>query len=249
MSTSRSNQSESSPFVTDETLATLKSIPTQTLIDGLWVMGWPMSMIEGAKPLQPGQSMAGRAVTLRFVPHRPDLAADKPKAEASAEYVAFELCGPGEVLVIDAMRWPFSSIGGDIKFFRLYQRGVGGLVTDGAVRDTNTLKEYGFPVYAANATAKQGPAEFWPWQVNDCIQCGGVLVRPGDAIVGDDDGVVVVPASAAQEVINIAHQREEVEGVIKAQLEIEQCSPGKYYPFNDNTWKLFEEKTGKQPYR
>ena len=238
-----------STAVTDETLATLKTIPTQTLIDGLWVMGWPMSMIEGAKPLQPGQHMAGRAVTLRFVPHRPDLAADKPKGSDSAEYVAFELCGPGEVLVIDAMRWPYSSIGGDIKFYRLYQRGVGGLVTDGAVRDTNTLKEYGFPVYSANATAKQGPAEFWPWQVNDCVQCGGVLVRPGDAIVGDDDGVVVVPAAAADEVIQIAHQREEVEAVIKAQLEIEHCSPGKYYPFNDNTWKLFEEKTGKKPYR
>ena len=148
--------------LSDATLAALKAIPTQTLIDGLWVMGWPMSMIEGAKPLQPGQSMAGRAVTLRFVPHRPDLAADKPKGSDSAEYVAFELCGPGEVLAIDAMRWPYSSIGGDIKFYRLYQRGVGGLVTDGAVRDTNTLKEYGFPVYSANATAKQGPAEFWP---------------------------------------------------------------------------------------
>ena len=67
--------------------------------------------------------------------------------------------------------------------------------------------------------------------------------------MGDDDGVVVVPAAAADEVIRIAHQREEVEAVIKAQLEIEQCSPGKYYPFNDNTWKLFEEKTGKKPYR
>ena len=70
--------------------------------------------------------MAGRAVTLRFVPHRPDLATDKPKGSDSAEYVAFELCGPGEALVIDAMRWPYSSIGGDIKFYRLYQRGVGG---------------------------------------------------------------------------------------------------------------------------
>ena len=143
--------------VSDETLATLKTIPTQTLIDGLWVMGWPMSMIEGVKPLQPGQHMAGRAVTLRFVPHRPDLAEDKPKAADSAEYVAFELCGPGEVLVIDAMRWPFSSIGGDIKFYRLYQRGVGGLVTDGAVRDTNTLKEYGFPVYRRQRHRQAGP--------------------------------------------------------------------------------------------
>ena len=73
-----------------------------------------------------------------------------------------------------------------------------------------------------------------------------MLVRPGDAIVGDDDGVVVVPRNAVDEVIQIAHEREEVEEVIKAQLEIEKCSPGKYYPFNDNTWKLFEEKTGKK---
>ena len=234
------------PAIPDSTLPKLLEIPTQTLIDGLWVKGWPMSYVHGARPLQPGQKMAGRAVTLRFVPHRPDRARDKPQGDQSAEYVAIELCGPGEVLVIDAMGWKYSSIGGDIKFMRLMQRQVGGLVTDGAVRDSNVLKEYGFPVYSASTTAKQGPAEFWPWQVNDAIQCGGVLVRPGDAIVGDDDGAVVVPQSVVDEVIDIAHQREEVEEVIKAQLEIERCSPGKYYPFNDLTWKLFEEKTGKK---
>ena len=232
--------------IPDETLKSLRDIPTQTLIDGLWVKGWPMGYIEGARPLQLGQQMAGRAVTLRFVPHRPDLAEDKPSGEASAEYVAIEACGPGEVLVIDAMGWRYSSIGGDIKFMRLMQRNVGGLVTDGAVRDSKVLKEYGFPVFSASTTAKQGPAEFWPWQVNDAIQCGGVLVRPGDAIVGDDDGVVVVPRVLVDEVIRIAHEREEVEEVIKAQLEIERCSPGKYYPFNERTWKLFEEKTGKR---
>ena len=235
------------PPILDETLEVLRKIPTQTLIDGLWVKGWPMSFIPGSLPLQLGQKMAGRAVTLRFVPHRPDLASDKPKKDKSAEYVAIELCGPGEVLVIDAMGWQYSSIGGDIKFLRLQQREVGGLVTDGAVRDSKALKDYGFPVYSASVTAKQGPAEFWPWQVNDAIQCGGVLVRPGDAVVGDDDGVVIVPRSLVDEVIQIAHQREEVEEVIKAQLEIERCSPGKYYPFNDLTWKLFKEKTGKQP--
>ena len=228
------------------TLEVLKKIPTQTLVDALWVKGWPMGYVEGARPLQLGQHMAGRAVTLRFVPHRPDLAEDKPKGDQSAEYVAFELCGPGEVLVIDAMRWAYSSIGGDIKFLRLHQRGVGGLVTDGGARDSNSLKEYGFPVYSASTTAKHGPGEFWPWQVNDAIQCGGVLVRPGDAVVGDDDGVVIVPRAVVDEVITIAHQREEVEEVIKAQLEIEQCSPGKYYPFNERTWQLFEEKTGKK---
>ena len=236
------------PHITDETLEILRAIPTQTLIDAQWVKGWPMSYIEGALPLQEGQHLAGRAVTLRFVPHRPDLADDKPKGADSAEYVAIEMCGPGEVLVIDAMGWKYSSVGGDIKFLRMKQLGAGGLVTDGGVRDSVSLKEYGFPVYSASLTAKQGPAEFWPWQVNDAIQCGGVLVRPGDALVGDDDGVVVVPQSIVDEVIEIAHQREEVEEVVKAQLEVEQCSPGKYYPFNDNTWKLFEEKTGKKRY-
>ena len=236
------------PHISDETLEILRAIPTQTLIDAQWVKGWPMSYIEGAVPLQEGQHLAGRAVTLRFVPHRPDLADDKPKGADSAEYVAIEMCGPGEVLVIDAMGWKYSSVGGDIKFLRMKQLGAGGLVTDGGVRDSISLKEYGFPVYSASLTAKQGPAEFWPWQVNDAIQCGGVLVRPGDALVGDDDGVVVVPQSIVDEVIEIAHQREEVEEVVKAQLEIEQCSPGKYYPFNDNTWKLFEEKTGKKRY-
>ena len=189
--------------------------------------------------------MSGRAVTLRFVPHRPDLASDKPKRQESAEYIAIELCGPNEVLVVDAMGWKYSSIGGDIKFFRMKQLKAGGLVTDGAVRDTLALKEYGFPVYSQGATAKQGPADFWPWEVNGAIQCGGVLVRSGDAIVGDDDGVVVVPKTAVTEIIAIAHQREEVEEIIKAQLDSENCSPGKYYPFNDATWDLYEAKTGK----
>ena len=230
----------------DNTLEVLKKIPTQTLMDALWVQNWPMGFIHVAKPLNLGHHMAGKAVTLRFVPHRPDLAEDKPKGDQSAEYVAFELCGPDSVLVIDAMGWEYSSIGGDIKFLRLKQREIGGLVTDGGISDSISLTEYGFPVYAPNKTAKQGPAEFWPWDVNLPIQCGGVLVRPGDYIVGDDDGVVVVPSGLVEKVIEIAHQREEVEEVIKAQLIEEQCSPGKYYPFNDNTWKLFEEKTGKQ---
>lgn len=231
--------------ISDETLETLRHISTEALIDALWVKNWPPSFIEGARPLQPGYVMAGRAVTLRFVPHRPDLAQDKPKGEQSAEYVAFELCGPGEVLVVDALRWQYSSIGGDIKFLRLKQRKVGGLVTDGAIRDSNVVKGYGFPVYSAAITSKQGPGEFWPWQVNDAIQCGGVLVRPGDAIVGDDDGVVVVPQAIVEDVIRIAREREEVEEIVKAQLEMEQCSPGKYYPFNDLTSKLVQEKRGK----
>ena len=231
---------DSLPPIPEEKLAVLKEIPTPTLIDGLWVKDWPQAYIHGARPLVPGQRMAGRAVTLRFVPHRPDLAADKPKGAQSAEYVAFELCGPNEVLVVSALG-PWESIGGDIKFFRLAQRKVGGLVTDGSVRDSGSLKQYGFPVYSFSTTAKQGPALQQPWGVNEPITCGGVLVRPGDAIVGDDDGVAVVPRSMVDTVIEVAREREAVEEVIKKELERNPQSPGRYYPFNDETWKLYEE--------
>jgi len=230
----------STPAISDETLAKLGELPTQTLIDGLWVENWPQAMIHGARPIFPGQKMVGRAVTLRFVPHRPDVLADKPKAEESPEYVAFELCGPNEVLVASSVG-PWESIGGDIKFFRLAQREVGGLVTDGSVRDTTELKDYGFPVFAHSSTAKQGPAVMQPWGVNEVITCGGIVVRPGDAIIGDDDGVVVVPAAMTDRVLEIAAEREAVENVIKTELKRNPGSPGKYYPFNDNTWKLYEE--------
>ena len=103
------------PPIARETLEILRHIPTQTVIDALWVKDWPMTFIHGAEPLQLGKHMAGRAVTLRYVPHRPDLVEDKPKGEQSAEYVAFELCGPEEVLVTDTLGWKYISIGGDIE--------------------------------------------------------------------------------------------------------------------------------------
>ena len=226
--------------VSDEILVKLGELPTQTLIDGLWVDNWPQSMIHGARSIFPGQKMVGRAVTLRFVPHRPDILADKPRAEDSPEYVAFELCGPNEVLVASSVG-PWESVGGDIKFYRLAQLKAGGLVTDGSVRDTTELKDYGFPVFAYSSTAKQGPAVMQPWGVNEVISCGGVVVRPGDVIVGDEDGVVVVPSIMCERVLEIAAEREKIERVIKLELRKNPGSPGKYYPFNQNTKKLFEE--------
>ena len=150
-------------------------------------MGWPPAYIEGARPLAKGHKCAGRAVTLRMVPARPDIAADKPGLTESPEYEAFEKCGPNEVLVISSVG-PWESVGGDIKFLRLKQAradastpaaprvpppraprrptltaarasrgqlGMGGIVTDGSVRDTDELLGYGFPVFSYSTTAKQ----------------------------------------------------------------------------------------------
>src|SRR5262249_55106603 len=147
--------------VPDEALEQLGRISTQAVIDAMWTKQWPPAMIHAARPLFPGRKMVGRAVTLRFVPHRPDVAADKPKGEASPEYVAFELCGPREVLVASSVG-PWESIGGDIKFLRLFQRQAAGLVTNGSVRDSEALRSYGFPVYCHSTTPKPRPPVPWP---------------------------------------------------------------------------------------
>jgi regulator of RNase E activity RraA len=83
--------------ISDELLQKLGSLSTQALVDGLWVMGWPPAQIDGARPLDPKMKCVGRAVTLNFVPARPDIAQDKPPAGDSPEYEAFEKCGPNEV--------------------------------------------------------------------------------------------------------------------------------------------------------
>jgi regulator of RNase E activity RraA len=85
--------------VSDEMLQKLGSLSTQALVDGLWVMGWPSAQIDGARPLAKGMKCVGRAVTLKFVPARPDIAQDKPPGGSSPEYEAFELCGPNEVRI------------------------------------------------------------------------------------------------------------------------------------------------------
>jgi NADPH2:quinone reductase len=216
--------------VSDEMLEKLSGLSTQALIDGLWVMGWPDAFIEGARGLKPGQKCAGRAVTLRFVPQRPDIAASKPIGVESPEYEAFEKCGPKSVLVMSSVG-PWESVGGDIKFLRLKQLAIGGLVTDGSVRDTDELLSYGFPVFSYSTTPKQGPAAMQPWECDGVISCGKVVVRPGDAIIGDQDGVVCVPASHAEQVYEIAHGREVIEGIIKEELVKNPGPPGKYYPF------------------
>ena len=127
-------------------------------------------------------------IRARCMCDRPDIAADKPGGMDSPEYEAFEECKDGGVLVISSVG-PWESVGGDIKFLRLKQLGCGGIVTDGSVRDTNTMLEYGFPVYSYSTTAKQGPAAMQPWEANGVIECGGVVVRPGDAIVASRENM------------------------------------------------------------
>ena len=161
---------------------------------------------------KPGAKMAGFARTLRFVPFREDLFAayggTLPGGGLNAQKRAIEQVRPGEVLVIEARGDPTAGTVGDILALRAQVRGAAGIVTDGAIRDSQALHAMDLPVYyGATHPAVLGRRHV-PWEVNATIACAGVTVVPGDIIVGDGDGVIVIPAHLAMEVAQDAVEQE-----------------------------------------
>jgi regulator of RNase E activity RraA len=157
--------------------------------------------------------------------------ADTPKGEDSPEYVAMGKCGPGDVLVVDIQGDVKTVVAGDVKLLQLKMNNADGVVVDGAIRDLDVLRDedYGLTVYATARSLHGGPTSS-PAEEDIQINCGGALVRPGDVMVGDDDGVIVVPSWMAEAVLAHATEHEEVENYIKTKIEAENVAPGKYYP-------------------
>jgi regulator of RNase E activity RraA len=161
--------------------------------------------------------------------------------EDSPEYHAMGSCGAGDVLVCDAMGKRYAAIGGDVKLLQLKMMGAEGVVTDGGIRDLELVKGYGLKVFAGDRTPMGGADEIDPFEANGTIQCGGVAVRPGDLIVADDDGVVVVPKQLAAEVIEWVEEHEGAEEYVKGLIEKERVAPGKYYPISEDTLRRYRE--------
>lgn len=217
------------PEITQELLDRYRNVAVATVYSGVRERGYEPCFMKGVRPFTPGSRLAGRARTLRFVPPRPDIQDDTPGGEESPEYQAMGSCGPGDVLVCDAMGKRYAAIGGDVKLLQLKMVGAEGVVTDGGIRDLEVVKSYGLKVFASGRTPMGGGAEIVPFEANVTIQCAGVAVRPGDVIVGDDDGVVVVASDIAQEVIGWVEEHERAEEQVKAMIEREKVAPGKYY--------------------
>ena len=215
--------------VPQEILDRFKRVATATVNTALQYRGHEKNVMEDVYLMTPGKHLAARARTFRFLPQRPDLKAEVTLGENSPEYKAMALCGPGDVFVVDALGVPYGGIGGDVKFLQLKMQRAEGLVTDGAIRDLNAVAAYGLTLYARRRTPGTGWPHIIGYEGNVDIQCGGVLVRPSDVIVGDDDGVVVVPAAWAKEVVQWAEEHERVEEYIIAKIQEENCVPGRYY--------------------
>lgn len=233
--------------VGDEILERFRRVPTATVWGAVHnQLGVTLPYMEGVRSFTPGRRMAGRARTLRFLPPRPDIDAETRQGEESPEYRAMARCGPGDVLVADLMNRRYAAIGGDVKLIQLKMNGAEGLVTDGAIRDLEVLEEenYGLIVYAQDRTPYGGRPWAEPAEENVDIQCAGALVRPGDVVVGDGDGVVVVPSWYAAECIDWVEEHEGAESFVKHKILSEGVRPGKYYPPSAETKEEYRMSQG-----
>lgn len=165
------------------------------------------------KPLYQGMRVCGPAVTVSCGP-----------SDNLMIHVAMALTKPGDVLVVDFKGMTEAGPWGDVLTASALQRGLAGLVIDGCVRDASAIREMGFPVFCRGTNMKGTTKIQAVGDVNTTIVCAGVIVSPGDIIVGDDDGVVVVPQAEAAATLAKADERERMEADFREKLNAGQTT-------------------------
>ncbi len=210
----------------------LKKVSTATLTTVLFKRGLRNVFIQGIFLLnREAPRMVGEAFTLRYIPAREDvdqLGAFEGRGHAQRE--AIEACPPGHVLVMDARRDASAATGGDILMTRLMVRGVSGVVTEGGLRDSPTIEKLAWPAYCGARSAPLNLVRHHAVESQVPIGCGGVAVYPGDVVVGDAEGVVVIPAKMAEEVAQDAEAQTEFEDWVEAKVKEGRSIFGLYPP-------------------
>jgi 2-keto-4-pentenoate hydratase/2-oxohepta-3-ene-1,7-dioic acid hydratase in catechol pathway/regulator of RNase E activity RraA len=220
----------------------LRAVSTATLSSQLGRRGISNPVIAGLRATRPGERLLGYAYTLRYVPLREDIR-DAATAELNAQKQAVESIGPEEVLVIDARGEHQAGTIGDILAARALARGASGIVTDGGLRDVDAVARLEIPTYYAAAhPAVLGRLHF-PLESNVPVACGGALVIPGDVIVGDGDGVLVIPAAMAEEVAADALAQESREAWALERVKAGESVRG-VYPLADERRAEYEAWQG-----
>lgn len=195
-----------SPALSDETRAKLAKVSTATLCTALYKRGLRNQFIQDVHPLNPGLgNMVGPAFTLRYIPAREDLnPVSVFEDRAHPQRKAVEECPPGAVFVVDSRKDPRAASAGSILVARLMKRGVAGFVTDGGLRDSPEIARLEIPTYHTRPAAPTNLTVHQAIDIDVPIGCGDAPVFPGDVIVGDAEGVVVVPAAIADAVADEA---------------------------------------------
>jgi 5-oxopent-3-ene-1,2,5-tricarboxylate decarboxylase / 2-hydroxyhepta-2,4-diene-1,7-dioate isomerase len=217
--------------VPDEVLQQLRAVSTATLTTQVQRRGIHNTFIGGLRPTRPDLRMVGFAHTVRYVPAREDVVGADTR-ELNAQKQAIESISPGEVLVIDARGEPGAGTIGDILALRALRRGAAGIVTDGGLRDSPAVGALDIPAYYRAPHASVLGLLHYPLETNVPVACGGVLVMPGDVIVGDAEGVVVIPVHLAEEVARDALEQESREQFAYERVDAGESTRG-LFPLAD----------------
>lgn len=209
----------------------LAAVSTATLTTVLFKRGFRNTFIQGIHRINPGPAMVGPAYTMRYIPAREDLDhLGVFEGRSHPQRKGIEECPTGHVFVIDSRRNFSAASAGGILVTRLWKRGAAGIVTDGGFRDTPEIATMDFPAYHAHAAAPTNLIHHHAVDLNVPISCGEVAVYPGDIMVGDGEGVAVVPAHIAEEVAAEAFEQTAFEDFVQEQVESGQSIFGIYPP-------------------
>jgi len=225
-----------------ETRDKLMGVSTATLCTALFKRGLRNQFIQDVRPLKfKGRSMVGEAFTLRYIPAREDL---NPitvfQDRAHPQRKAVEDCPPGAVLVIDSRKDARAASAGGILVTRLMVRGVAGIVTDGGFRDSPEIAELDIGAYHNRPSAPTNLTLHQAIDINVPIGCGDVAVFPGDVIVGDGEGVFVIPAGIADEIADEAVEMTAFEDFVTEEVRNGRSILGLYPPTDPQSKVDFE---------
>jgi regulator of RNase E activity RraA len=219
----------------------LQRVSTATLCTALFKRGLRNQFIQDVRPLNPNlPNMVGEAFTLRYIPAREDL---NPIAvfqdRAHPQRKAVEECPPGAVFVIDSRKDARAASAGSILVTRLMKRGVAGVVTDGGFRDSPEIAKLPFPAYHHRPSAPTNLTLHQALDINVPIGCGDAPVWPGDVVVGDAEGVVVIPAQIADEIAAEATEMTAFEDFVTEQVNDGRSILGLYPPTDEASRDAF----------
>ena len=224
------------PALKPATRAQLMGVSTATLCTALFKRGLRHQFIQDVRPVNTQRdlkapNMVGEAFTLRYIPAREDL---NPitvfQDRAHPQRKAVEECPPGAVFVIDSRKDARAASAGSILVTRLMKRGVAGIVTDGGFRDSPEIALMAIPAYHSRPSAPTNLTVHQALDINVPIGCGDVAVWPGDVVVGDGEGVVVIPANIAEEVAHDAAEQDLFETFVTEKVRDGQSIFGLYPP-------------------
>ena len=231
-----------------ETREKLQKISTATIATCLYKKGLRNQFIQKVKPLKKGKpNMIGEAFTLRYIPAREDLnPVSVFRDPKHPQRVAVETCPKGSVLVIDSRKNARAASAGSILVTRLMKRGAAGIVTDGGFRDSAEIADLPFPSFHKKPSAPTNLTLHQALDINVPIGCGDVAVFPGDIIVGDDDGVMVIPKNIINEVIEECLEMTLFENFVLEKVNESRTIVGLYPPTDEKTLIEFDSWKNKK---